>query len=234
MRPYRFKRRLMMKQSLSRTWLLAFLMANVLLLTSCSSEQTNPVDLPWQATVNAEGNVDAFGITIGKTTLRETMMHFKSFPETGLFVDEDGTSALESYFGKKRVGLFEAKLVAESDASEAVRKGMLERALERKPQPSGKWRYRLSEDDVRVSNELPVKYLVYIPVVDYEQERIETLFGQPEGTHAMTEKAVYWFYPKKGLILLLNNDGGDIMYYSPTRHYAALRERLVTMKIEKE
>lgn len=223
-----------MRQYLSRICFFTLLMANILLLTSCSSEQTQSADLPWQANVNAEGNVDVFGMTIGTITLRETMMHFQSFPETGLFVDKDGTSALESYFGKKRIGLFEAKLVAESEASEGVRKGMLERALERKPQPSGKWRYQLSEDDVRVSNELPVKYLVYIPVVDYEQERIETLFGQPESTHAMTEKAAYWFYPDKGLILLLNSDGGEIMYYSPTRHYAALRERLVTMKIEEE
>lgn len=223
-----------MKQFFSSALLLAFLTANALLLTSCSSEQSQPVDLPWQATVNADGNVDAFGIVVGKTTLRETMIHFKSFPETGLFVDKDGTSALESFFGKKRVGLFEAKLVAESDASEEMRKGMLDRALERKPQPSGKWRYRLSEDDVRVANELPVKYLIYIPVVDYEQERIETLFGEPQGTHAMTEKAAYWFYPDKGLILLLNNDGGDIMYYSAKRDYDALRERLVNTKIEEE
>lgn len=203
-------------------------------LSACSNDQPQPVDLPWQASINNDGNVDAFGITVGKTTLREMMVHFKSFPETGLFVDEDGSNALEAYFGKKRVGLFEAKLVAESDADEDTRNAMQERALERKPQPSGKWRYRLSEDDVRVANELPVKYLVYIPVVDYKQERIETLFGDPQSTHAMTEKAAYWFYPDKGLILLLNSDGGDIMYYSPTRHYAALRERLVTMKIDEE
>ena len=223
-----------MKRFLAYSLVCVMLVSSGVWLTGCSNEQTQPVDLPWQASVNADGNVDVFGLTIGQTTLRETMMHFKSFPETGLFVDEDGTSALESYFGKKRVGLFEAKLVAESDASEAMRKGMLERALERKPQPSGKWRYRLSEDDVRVANELPVKYLVYIPVVDYEQERIETLFGEPKSTHAMTEKAVYWFYPDKGLILLLNGDGGDIMYFSPTRHYEALRERLITMKIDEE
>ncbi|PID49225.1 MAG: hypothetical protein CR991_07525 [Proteobacteria bacterium] len=197
-------------------------------LVACDKEAgKTPDNLPWQISTSAEGYTQVFHWEIGKTTLKELINSLQHFPELAVFVTAPGDSMLEAYFGRRRLGLFEARLIAELDASEQQLQKFADEQIERKPQRSGAWKLSLSEDNVKIANTLPIKYLIYIPVADYTADIIIKHFGEPQDKVAVTDKTTYWFYPDKGLVLLLNDDGRDVFHYSAVKDYAALKQRLL-------
>lgn len=197
-------------------------------------QQPDPKNLPWQAEMTEEGKVKVFHMTLGDITSRQMMEQFQSFPEIALFEPKGGDAILEAYFGKKRVGLFEAKLVAELQANDETLQRFKANHIERDAQPSGKWKYSLSEPDVKESNSFLVKNLIYIPVADYEQDILLARFGKPAEMLKTKEEAQYWVYPNKGLIILENPDGGEIFYYTTKANFETLKLRLKTEGNQKD
>ena len=198
------------------------------MLTACERQASVPADyLPWQASQTAEGYTDVFHLQIGKTTLKELIEQRHDFPELGIFMQADKSLQLEAYFGKQRLGMFEARLIAELAAEKPVLERFANERIDEKPQQSGAWRFGVSEANTKQANDFPVKYLVYIPVADYEPDIVTARFGEPAEIVSVKTDAAYWFYPDKGLIILMNAKGGDILYYSARQDYAALKQRLL-------
>ncbi|WP_020559424.1 hypothetical protein [Thiofilum flexile] len=187
-------------------------------------------DLPWQIQISPEGITQVFGVSVGKVTLRQLAEQLRSVPEVAVFETPTGERTLEGYYGKKRLGVFEAKIVGELQADKATIERFVEAHTERKPQPTGTWRYELAEKNVLEANSFLIKYLVYIPVVDYSSEQIQTHFGTPMNTVKADERVTWWLYPAKNLIIMQDNQGSEVFYYSTTADYPALEQRLTTMK----
>lgn len=172
-----------------------------------------------------------FHLEIGKSTLREVIEHLHSFPEIAVFAHESGKRTLEAYFGSQRVGLFEAKIIAELQTDDATLNKFQTGAVKREGMASGQWKYPLSEADVKAADALPVHKLVYMPSVNYDPDIVTARFGQPaERLPSQKEGVELWFYPQKGLAILMNNDGGEILYYTDPQHYAALKQELLEAK----
>lgn len=199
-----------------------------LALVGCEQATQHPEDLPWQASMTPEGTVQAFHLEIGKSTLKETINQFRSFPEIAVFTQENGKRRAEAYFGKQRLGVFEAKIIAELQADDATLAKFEADSKKREGMASGMWKYALSEDDVRVADGLPVRKLVYMPTIDYDPETVTARFGEPtERLPSQKEGVEFWFYPQKGLAILMNNDGDEILYYTDEKNYPALKQDLL-------
>lgn len=192
-----------------------------------ATEKKQPDNLPWKTTLTPEGNVEVFHLSIGQITLREMIEHFQHFPEIALFTGDNQAPRLEAYFGKRRLGIFEARLIAEIEADEAQLQEYVDTSTDREPQASGAWKYTLSEAAVKQINEQKVRYLVYMPVADYKMDIVGKQFGEPSEKFVINEMAEYWFYPQKGLVILLDKEGKDVLHYSSSGSFAALRERLM-------
>lgn len=211
--------------------LMGGLLALLLGIAGCDQSPQHPDDLPWQITVTPEGRPQVFHLEIGKSTLREVIEHLHSFPEIAVFAHESGKRTLEAYFGSQRVGLFEAKIIAELQADDATLDKFQTGAVKREGMASGQWKYPLSEADVKAADALPVRKLVYMPSVNYDADIVTARFGQPsERLPAQKEGVTFWFYPQKGLAILMNNDGGEILYYTDPQNYAALKQELLEAK----
>jgi len=81
--------------------------------------------LPWRATTTADGSTHVLGVDIGDTTFKQLMFKLQLLAEPALFEGPDGRLTLEAYFGKKKFGLLEARLIAEMDADQALLNKML-------------------------------------------------------------------------------------------------------------
>ncbi len=101
--------RFYMKHILIMTSLLALTLG----ITGCDQSPQHPEDLPWQVTTSPEGNPQVFHLEVGKATLKDVIERFHSFPDMAVFSHESGKRTLEAYFGTQRIGLFEAKIIAE-------------------------------------------------------------------------------------------------------------------------
>lgn len=199
-----------------------------LLLGGGNAEQRQPDNLPWDIKPGADGSVEVFHLAIGQVTLREMIERFHHFPEIALFTGDNKAPRLEAYFGKRRLGIFEARLIAEIEADEAQLQQYVDTSTDREAQASGAWKYTLSEAAVKQINDQKARYLIYMPVADYEMDIVGQHFGEPADKFKVSETAKYWFYPQKGLTILLDKDGSDVLSYSSTTNFAALRERLMS------
>lgn len=203
----------------------------VLLLTACGGDKPHPEDLPWQINLNDQGQPTVFHIAIGQDNLKTVIDRFHHFPEIALFAREGNKQSVEAYFDKQRLGLFEAKLLVDLQADEALLAKLQQNATKREGMASGQWKYTLAEADLPLVNNLLIRRVVYMPTVDYTPDVVKARFGQPNEVQASAKPGIdYWFYPQKGLALLVNNDGGDIFYYTDAQHYPALQQELIASK----
>ncbi len=199
------------------------------LLGACGSDTPQKVtDLPWQVEVLPDGTTHVFGVSVGKVTFRQLAEYLRSVPELAVFETPKGERTLEGYYGKKRLGVFEAKIVGELNADKTTIDRFVAAHTEKKPQPTGTWRYELAEKNVLEANDFLVKYLVYIPVVDYSADEIQKHFGTPMNTVKAGARVTWWLYPAKGLIIMQDNEDSEVFYYSTPADFAALEKRLTT------
>lgn len=207
------------------------LLALMLALMGCDQTPQHPEDLPWQITVTPEGHPQVFKLEIGKSTLRGVIEHLRSFPEMAVFSHESGKRTLEAYFGTQRIGLFDAKIVAELQADDALLDKFQNEAGKPEGMASGQWKYPLSEASLKAADALPVRKLVYMPSINYEPDIVTARFGEPtERLPAQKDGVEFWLYPQKGLVIVMNNDGGEILYYTDRQNYAALKQELLETK----
>ena len=85
--------------------------------------------LPWLVSTKSDGTTHILGVDIGDATFKELMFKLKLLAEPALFEAPNGDLTLEAYFGKKKFGIFEARLVVEMDAEKALLKKMLAYSL---------------------------------------------------------------------------------------------------------
>lgn len=208
-------------------------LCTLLLLSACGKSDPQAVDnLPWQISKTAQGNNQVFHVELGKTTLRQAIELWHSFPELAVMQARNNEYSLEAYFGKQRLGLFEAKIVAELVADQATLELFAKEQIKREPQASGAWRLTISEQNLKLANDFLIKYLIYIPVVNYEPDLIRARFGESAEVVKLTETVDAWFYADKGLAMLIDSQGGDIFYYSSLADFPQLKEKILKLPAE--
>jgi len=191
--------------------------------------------MPWKASVTANGHTNVLGVDIGKATFKEIMFKLQLLAEPALFQAKDGKLSLEAYFGKKRFGALEARLITEMDADQVLLKQMLdEKVGDREATPSNLWKYKLTIKSTKIANDLRVWRLIYLPVSDYEIKQMK-FFGEPEEKLKISETAEYWLYPSRGIALLYDTAGKEIFYFVAPKEFQRLRDALpkeVVIKIQ--
>lgn len=201
-------------------------------LTGCEPSSAPPIEnLPWQITLSPAGNPQVFQVELGKSTLKDLMSQVRSFPEMAVFAHEGGQRRLEAYFGTQRLGLFDAKLLAELQVDDATLTALQTNATKREGMASGYWKHTVAEEDMAVVNALLIRKLVYIPAISYEADIITQRFGTPtERLPSNDVNVEYWFYADKGLAIALNAKGSEVLYYVPIAGFAALKQELLEAK----
>ncbi len=135
-----------MKKSILIFLLLVAIALVMLFSANNGQKRTMKVDeLPWQVETLSDHASRVFGITLGETTLFQAIDKWGTHPDVGLFESEDGKMRLEAYFGKMRLGVFDAYLIARLDASDEQMSRFYEVKINRKPMPSGDYKYELPE-----------------------------------------------------------------------------------------
>ncbi len=200
----------------------------LLLLNACdnNTEESLNKSMPWKSTVTAEGYTNVLGVDIGKDTFKEIMFKLQLLAEPALFETKDGKLSLEAYFGKKRFGALEARLITEMDADQALLKQMLtDKVGDREATPSNLWKYKITVKSTKIANDLRVWRLIYLPISDYEIKQMK-FFGEPEEKLKVSETAEYWLYPSRGVALLYDTAGKEIFYFVAPNEFQRLRDAL--------
>lgn len=204
------------------------LVAIVVLWLFGSEPKTMQVtDLPWQVESTPDGSTRVFGITLGQTSLDAASRHLNKIPEIALFQGEEGPESIEAFFGKTRVGVFDARVVLSLDADTELMRQVAQSAGEPEPMPSGSWKLPVAEKSLETVLQLPIKSITYVPSVQYEADIVLKRFGEPTERLPHNEHSEYWFYPTIGLLLLLDMEGKEVLQYVAPDQFEILRSSIV-------
>ena len=189
------------------------------------NEQRNdePVTgLPWQIERLPDGDTRVFGITLGQTTLGEAIGLLGEDMKLALIAAPHESGAVEAYYSHHSAGPITGKMILVLDIPADVLSPLRERAF----QDGGTRRYRLHPDDLTVTYQAPVRFINFMPSFNLDEEIVQARFGTPAEVIQVGEQQQHWLYPDKGLDLILNADGKELLQSLRPVEFSAHRARL--------
>lgn len=190
-------------------------------------------NLPWQIELDAQGGSSVFGLHPGVSTIGEVRQKFGSEMDVAIVAEPNEMGTLEGYYSQVALGFVLAKVIVTVDAKKELILEMRERALKAKHMESMTRKITLSPDDLAAIEKMPVKAISVIPSVNLDEATVIQRFGPPGERLAVSEKRVHLLYPEKGLDVVVDSDGKELLQYVAPRNFAELREPLNKLEGEK-
>lgn len=203
--------------------------AVALLLAACDQQAPPTRQIyPWQITSLPDGNSRVFGLEFNHSTLEDAQQILGNRHDEALFANADGGLSLEIYFNEVTLGGLSGRFVLTLSATQDELAAIRQRAVNRKRTESGALRYRPAPEDRHRLFAMPISALSYIPYVDLDEELVRQRFGTPDEIITLAGGKRHLLYPDKGLDLLLDEDGKELLQYVAPRDFGRLREPLLT------
>ena len=178
--------------------------------------------LPWQIEPLPDGYTRVFGITPGVTTLRAAVQQLGDDMDLAIIAAPDEAGSLEPYYGHYSAGPVTGRLILVLD----VPPGQLDEWRGRSQGDSGTRRYLLHPDDLALAWQLPVRGITFSPSLDLDADIIQSRFGTPESVVEINTQQAHWLYPDRGLDVVLDAKGKEVLQYLAPREFAAYRAGL--------
>jgi len=177
--------------------------------------------MPWDLQRTADGHIRVLGMETGVSTLDDARRALGSQGELALFQDQRGLSA-EGFFSEFTSGGLSGRIVVSLDLPGERLQQMVGRATKREPTEAGAMKLRPHWQDLKALGASVIKSITYIPYVDLDDKVIRTRFGEPAQTVQVDPQRVHYLYPDKGLDLLLDTKGKEVLQYVDPARFAAL------------
>lgn len=215
--------------------------ALVFLFTGKMEKRTVVVEaLPWQVEVLEGDRLSVMDVVLGESSVWAGIQAWNGRPDIGLFEEPDGNVRLEAYFGKLKIGrvvsegaeqhqsggIFDAFIVARLGATDEQMKAFYAAKLERKPMPSGSFKYELAEKELGEAHDLPITELSVIPSTQFSHEVVRQRFGEPDSVRPLSEGRELWLFNNKSLAMILDPEDKDILHYVTPSRFKDLVKRL--------
>lgn len=180
----------------------------------------NRTDLPWQLTPLPDGGVRVFDLDLGSATLADAIAKFGQPEGAAVFQRQKGGFDLEVYFGKVAFGPLSARVVTRLVADTEHKKQLAEQAAKRESSPTGDWKFALHTAEIASLENKRLDAISYVPGTRrLDQTFFLERFGTPAAQLAENENARSWFYPDKGLSILIDEKGPEVLEYVPPRDF---------------
>lgn len=184
-------------------------------------------NLPWQIETDGKGGSTVFGLKPGESTLGDVRRLLCPEMEVAIIAAPNEPGMLEAYCSQATLGFVMARLIVTADLDSAQVVAMRERALHAKPMESSTRRITLHPDDLAQAERLPIRALSVIPSASLDEAMVVQRFGQPGERLVQDENRVHLLYPEKGLDVLIDPKGKELLQYVAPGRFASLREPLL-------
>jgi hypothetical protein len=204
--------------------IIAILLGLILSIPFWTRQPDAPIDgnYPWQIDVHEDGLSTVFGLTLGRTTFTEARVKLGEGMKLALLSTDSGDDSVEMYYSHFSAGRLSGRLILVADLAAETLAGMRQRAI----RSGGAHSFRLHSDDLPSVLQAPIKTLTFIPVVDLDKDIIIQRFGQPQEIISRNDMLSHYLYPQKGLDLILDKDGKEVLQYIAPREFNKLHDPL--------
>lgn len=182
--------------------------------------------LPWQIETLPGGESKVFGLTLGKSTLADARTHFGDDMELAVIASPHETGNVEGYYETLTAGFVAGKLILTADLPPDVIEGLRERAPKTEYMQSTTRKARLAESDRAAALAAPIRSIAFIPAAQLDEAVVLQRFGEPAERIRVNEHVEHLLYPAKGLDLVLDSKGKELLQYVAPARFDALRAPL--------
>lgn len=191
-------------------------------------------NLPWQIELDGQGGSTVFGLKPGVSTLADVRQKFGPDMDVAIIAEPDEVGLLEGYYSQVVLGFVIAKVVVTVNAQSEVISEIRERALRARNMESTTRKITLHPDDLAAVEKMSIKAISVIPSVNLDETTVIQRFGAPGERVVVSEKRVHLLYPEKGLDVVVDSDGKELLQYVAPRDFALLRDPLKVVESSKQ
>ncbi len=191
-----------------------------LLLSIIPDERAGLRLYPWDVGRDAAGRTRVFDLSIGESTLADARALLGEEGKVNLFVNPDGSYAVEVYFNDIILSNIRADWIITLDLAQDQIADMYDRGLRVSKTGSGSRKVKMAPEDIEALPDAPIRSLTYLPWKSLQARDIEGNFGPPAEQRSEESGVVHWLYPDKRMDIARDNDGGVVIQYLNTKDFA--------------
>lgn len=217
-----------MKTSIAFLLLIIAVIAVSALLRSGGKPAVQPVEgLPWQIEILPNGETRVFGLILARSTLDDARQRFGIDMEIAVIAAPGEPGALEAYFSNVTAGVVTGKIILLADTDRETVARLRQRAVKTEYMDSTTKKFILHRDDLALAWRLPIAGITFVPSVNLDEQTALARFGVPNERIRVDDRVEHLLYPEKGLDLMLDSKGKEVLQYVAPRQFARLREPLI-------
>ncbi len=183
--------------------------------------QGSPEHLPWNVKADGQGGSHVFGLSLPGSTLADAVRLHGPEREIGLIMDRDEALALEAYLERVQLGFVTGRLILTVQIPPGALEGLVARAPDSSALQSGARRLALAGEDQHAAMAWPISAITFIPSVNLDASAVLARFGEPLSRVAVGESE-HLLYPDRGLDILLDPGGRELLQYVAPSEFARL------------
>lgn len=207
--------------------LVIFLAMIVIAFLSLKPDSEHATDiiqgLPWQIEVLPDGDSNVFGVTLGQSSLADARQQLGDDMTLAIIVAAGQDSGgLEMFYSRYTAGVFSGQLILAADLEPATLARLTERAIKSEYMKSGARKFTLDPADLPVAFRSPLASMTFIPTANIDEDSAVKRFGPATETIRPGEQVTQLRYPDKGLVLIINENGKEVLQYVAPRDFERL------------
>ena len=209
--------------------LVAVLLAQTLLPPQREPAPATTQGMPWQVESPGAGQSRVFGLTLGgstASTLADARRLSAEAPRLALLAPPDAPPALEAYFESVSIGPLTGKLVLSITATASELAAMRDKAAKTDHLATGIRKFTLNDADRQRAERMPLAAIAFIPAAGLDEAIILQRFGTPAERIRQGETLEHFLYPARGLDIVLDSKGKEVLQYVAPADFARLRAPL--------
>jgi hypothetical protein len=193
---------------------LTFFILSVFYLSTRNNPISDDQTLPWQSKVNASGQTEIYNLVIGSSSFQDAIRTFGKDLEVSLFKNQDESFQLEAFYNNIEIAQIRGQLIVELLMSENQLSFLQNNIKSSEKLPTGNEKFELNLFAKSSLRNLMIKKIVFIPKTDIAPSTIIDRFGNADKISSDAQGVEYWIYQDKGLRIIYNANGKEMMEYS--------------------
>ncbi|NML28979.1 hypothetical protein [Zoogloea dura] len=186
--------------------------------------------LPWQIEVLPGGEAKVFDLIPGRSTLAEARTRFGAEMQLAIVAEPNEAGNVEGYYEQATAGFVAGKLILTADLPGDIIEGMRERAPKTEYMQSTTRKATLAEADKAAALAAPIRAMAFVPSAQLDEAVILERFGQPAERIRVNDHVEHLLYPAKGLDVVLDTKGKELLQYVAPARFDALRAPLKALE----
>lgn len=217
-----------MKTSIAFLFLIFAVIVVSALFRSGDKSAVQPLEgLPWQIETLPNGDTRVFGLIPARSTLDEARRRFGMDMEIAVIAAPGEPGSLEAYSSSVTTGVVMGKMILVAAVDRETVARLRQRAIKTEYMDSTTKKFILHPDDLALAWRSPIAGITFIPSVSLDEQTALARFGMPNERIRVNDRVEHFLYPEKGLDLVLDNKGKEVLQYVAPRQFARLREPLI-------